>query len=284
MWNAVAFSTDSKTLATASSDQTIRLWDVATGKEKGPPEWHGSTVWSTAFSPDGKTVVSAGEGTTVSGCGRQRRGSKSASSKGTRASFTQRPSLPMVKTDCFGQRSDRTIRLWEANNGREKATLKGHELEIRCVCFSPDGRALASASWDRTIRLWDIETGQTASANWKWRLRGDVWSVAFSPDGKSLVSGGADRTVRFWDVASGKELRKVQGDPGFVMCVAFSADGKTVAAGRWDRTIGLWDAATGKPLRTFSGHTANVCSVSFTPNWCSDAGIIESDANSNCGC
>jgi hypothetical protein len=106
---------------------------------------------------------------------------------------------------------DRTVRLWDAQSGRELACLRGHENAVWSVSFSPDGRRLASASGDRTVRLWDAQSGRELAC-----LRGHgggVASVSFSPDGRRLASASWDRTVRLWDAESGAclEVRECHG-------------------------------------------------------------------------
>lgn len=125
-------------------------------------------------------------------------------------------------------------------------SLRGHEDQITSVAFSPDGKKLASGSFDDTIRLWDVLTGKPLGEP----LRGHestVQSVAFSPDGKTIASGSYDKTIRLWDAVTGKPLGEpLRGHENWVHGVAFSRDGKTLASGSWDGTIRLW---SGVPMR-----------------------------------
>jgi parallel beta-helix repeat protein len=143
-------------------------------------------------------------------------------------------------------------------------TLSGHTGFVCSVAFSPDGKILASGSFDWTIKLWDVATGRELRT-----LQGHtspVYSVAFSPDGKILASASGDNTIKLWDVATGTLLRTFKGHTYWVYSVAFSPDGKVLASGSLDKTIKLWDVTKGTLLRTLTGHTRDVHSVAFSPD------------------
>ena len=141
------------------------------------------------------------------------------------------------------------IRLWDANTGQLKTTLKGHTYRIESLAFSPDGNTLASGSSDDTIRLWDANTGQLKDTLADHTNR--IESVAFSPDGITLASGGWDHKIRLWDTDTGQ--LKTTLETSKVKSVAFSPDGKTLASGSSDGTILLWDMS---PYITPSAPTA----------------------------
>lgn len=185
-------------------------------------------------------------------------------------------------------------------------TLRGHKDWVHAIAFSPDGKTLASGSYDRTIRLWNVSTGALQrvlrghgrsinsvaySADGRWlasaaddgtvrlwdvrtgnqhgTLRGPeyaVYAVAFSPTGTKLAAGGKDRTIFVWDFTSGELIYPLDGHRGDVQAVAFSPDGELLASGGADRKIRLWDLRNGVEVDTLVGHKDVVLSLAFTPN------------------
>jgi WD40 repeat protein len=157
-----------------------------------------------------------------------------------------------------------TIRLWDADTGREVRLLSGHTATIAGLAFSPDGKTLASASWDRTTRLWDVASGKILST-FAGHTQG-VQSVAFSPDGKRLLTTSTDQTAKVWDLGTGAEQLQLTGHAGGVTAGAFSHDGKLIATGSVDKTVRLWDATGGKEVRKLEGHGSEVHGVAFSPD------------------
>lgn len=144
------------------------------------------------------------------------------------------------------------------------------DLYIRSVCFSPDGKLLATGAEDKLIRIWNLQTKRIIKI-----LRGheqDIYSLDFFPDGDRLVSGSGDRTVRIWDLRSSQCSLTLSIEDG-VTTVAVSPDGKLIAAGSLDKTVRVWDSSTGFLVERLdsgnesgNGHQDSVYSVAFSTN------------------
>jgi WD40 repeat protein len=157
---------------------------------------------------------------------------------------------------------DKTVLLWNADNGEVKATLQGNIRGVSGLCWTPDGNYLLTAG-DKVIQVWDKDGKKLRNIT---GTNTDVRSISFSNDGKILAAGSYDNRIHVWDFTSGKILRVLEGHEKSVLAVCVSPDGKLLASGSLDETVRLWDLSTGKCLKIWKGHGANIFSVNFSPD------------------
>ncbi len=275
---AVAVTPDGRQIVSGSSDNTVRVWDLATGTLVRTLTGHtdGVTdgVEAVAVTPDGRQIVSGAR--------------------------------------------DNTMRVWDLATGTLVRTLTGHTSTVWAVAVTPDGRQIVSGSWDNTVRVWDLATGtlvRTLAGHTDWvgavavtpngqQIVGGsgntvyVWdlatgtlvrtltghtdtvgAVAVTPDGRQIVSGSGDETVRVWDLTTGALVRTLTGQPhagvntalgrsGAVRAVAVTPDGRRIVSGFQNGEGGVWDLATGALVRTLTGHAWGraINAVAVTPD------------------
>ncbi|MGH2376255.1 MAG: WD40 repeat domain-containing protein [bacterium] len=234
----VTFSPDGRTIASSGADDSIRFWDVGTGRSTHtaavPPG-----VSALAYSPDGQLLA----GLMVNGpvaLWDTRTGSLRRMLKGSTELSHGMAFSPDGRSVAAGS-WDRIVRLWDVGSGRLIRRFEGHTKQVVPVVFSPDGRRLASGSNDATIRLWDVRTGRTVRV---LQARSDIDSdpildLAYSPDGRVLAAAFANR-ARLWDPETGQTLRDLDAHTTPVTSVAISPDGRLIATGSFDEYVRFW--------------------------------------------
>ena len=262
--NSVAFSPDSKSLATVNNNYLIYLWDVITREHKATLP--GGARYIT-YSPDGKMLAGSG-GTyiTLWDIETQQQIRKIRGRSYSRILFS-----PDGKTLASSDVDDK-IRLWDIETGKNIHTFPKIAAVDKSIAFSPDGRLIAGDSPKYTITLWDTITGKLVNT-----LSGHTYPVhalAFTPDGNTLISGSGDKTIRIWDVRTGVEKTTLTGHKWAVDSLAVSTDGSTIASASFDGTIRFWDLQTGKHKSTIrQAHHSRHATLS------TDGSLLATDSN-----
>ncbi len=271
----LALAPGGKTLA-APIYQTVKLWDLDTGKELGSFTGSARIIYLT-FSPDGKrlALVDADKNVRVWDAATGSELLALSGHEGPLAVVAFTPdgktlvsgggdASPMIRASPEGNAKSE-LKLWDAQTGKSLGKLKAHETPITGLAFTPDGQTLVTGSRDGTLKIWDWgqrQTRQEVTA----KVRSEISRLAIAPDGRTLAVGGLNGSVQLWDLTTGKEKDPLQGHQNRVNAVAFAPNGQTLASSSDDRTVILWDLTTGRPRATLKGHRGHVLILAFGAN------------------
>lgn len=300
---AVAFSPDGKYVVTGSFDNTLKLWETATGKEVktyGGPQGHLKMVLSVAFSPDGQLIASGSADNLI----------KIWDVPLSTPLRTQKAPVetqavtvsPDGKKVAYGGK-DGLIHIVNAADFKEQTKCQGHRGAVTGLAFNANAQVLASVGVDRTLRFWSVAKGEplavvgahTAPANAVgvlsnnttctvaddgllrfWQMptaptgksypdaAATLHALAVSADGNQLYVGGADKTVRHINNA-GQLVRTFAGADAPVNAVAVNTGNSQVAAGTQSQRVILWNAGDGKVLANWYAHDAPITTTQFHP-------------------
>lgn len=306
---SVSFSADGKAIASGSLDNTVKLWkldrDDRDDRNLKPRlittlEGHSNGVYSVSFSPDCKTLVSAGADITIRLWQLDATESDSSdSSSSCEASTIHRGQLgngvittlnshtDIVKKVTFLIKDqeeiiatashDNTVKLWK-RDGTLIQTLKGHTKKVNSLTFSRNGKIIATASDDKTVKLWNLDRKRITNKKLD-DFNNHLLDVSFSPDGEKLAIGSKDNTITIFNLDD-KQPQKIEsygdknknGHKDWVRAVAWSPDGNIVASASDDNTIKLWELKKNKNnnefeyKQTLEGHNSWVFDVKFSPD------------------
>lgn len=280
---SVAFSPDGKSLASASWDGTIKLWNTKSGRELRTLAGHSWGVYKAVFSPDGKQLASASRDGTVKIW-------DLATGANTRTLVADSQAVKSVAWSPSGRLlassgNDGTIKLWDPASGQELRVLKHAWREglvglVSCVLFSPDGKTLAARNWDSTVSLWDVNTGRESRTLPVVNAFAAISSLTFSHDGRFIAAADEGTKIKFWEVASDKLVRTlvsppVEGMTIQIVSLAFSPNGRLLATGEvriadahreYSGVVKLWDLAAGRVLHEAVAHVMDPDSLAFSPD------------------
>ena len=300
----VKFSPDAQVLATASTNCSIKFWQVDSGQHIRTCKGHNNRISNVDFSPKNQIILSASEdrkikiwdlkngicintidahkntlrkaifhpsGKLIASCGDDQlikfwdlKSNKCLKILEGHNGWVISISFSPDGRLIASGSSDRTIRIWEVETGKCIRVIQGHQDWVVKVNFSPDGHTIASSSFDNDVRLWQVSNGDCFQI-----LQGHtfwVWTAVFSPDGNQIASAGSDKTIKIWDINNGRCLKTITGHTSQIWSLTYHPDGQKIATGSDDQTVRIWDATDGKCLQVIQGYTNSVKSVQFTPN------------------
>jgi WD40 repeat protein len=249
--NAVAV-VDCRRAVSASSDGTVRVWDLESGNNLRTFHGHTGIVSSVAVV-DGRRTVSASSDRTV-----QVWDLESGLTLQILQGHTGWIHAVAVMDDrhAISASSDLTLRVWDLESGQTLQILQGHTARVNAVAVVDDRHAI-SASSDRTLRLWDLESGQTLQTLKGHTARVNAVAVV---DGRHVISASEDGTVRVWNLASGHTIQTLEGHTAGVRAVAIIGGQRAVSTST-DGRLRVWDLESGQILQTLQGHTGKVRAV-----------------------
>jgi WD40 repeat protein len=249
--NDLSFSPDGQTLASASTDTTIKLWSLKDGKpRKTIPQ--GNNVFKVRFV-NNQTLASSGADRTIKLWNVNSQKIRDFQERPTSA--VQRLTLSPDGKTLASASKDSTVQLWSLPDGKLLQTLKGDKGTVTDVSFSPDSNTIALASNNRTVSIWKLDNNVPT-------LQGS--SLSFSPDSQMIVTGDEDGIMKIWP-RDGKWHKTVSAHKKFINQVSFSPNGQLIVTASTDNRAKLW-RLDGTLLSTLSRHKNSVTSVSFSPD------------------
>ena len=250
------FSSDGQTIATASADTTIKIWQ-RDGKLLHTLKNHSDTVLDVAFSPDGKTIASASEDETIklwNSQGELLKTLRQHSSSVNRVLYNPQGDMLASASE------DSTVRLWN-REGRLLHVLSDHQSGVVGIAFSNDGQLIATGDRTGVLKLWNSNGKLLRTINaHKSPLRG----IDFALQGNQIVTGGDDNVAKIWDL-QGNLIKILSGYTAPVTTVKISPDGKTIGTASWDNTVKLW-SLDGTLVSNFKGHQGRIWRMSWSPD------------------
>ncbi|RCJ30609.1 hypothetical protein A6770_21220 [Nostoc minutum NIES-26] len=259
---SVAVTSDGQQVVSASSDKTLKVWELKSGKLLRTLSGHTELIWGVVVTPNGQQVISASRDKTLK-VWELKSGKLLHNLSGHTDWVTGLAVTPNGQQVVSGS-ADNTLKIWELKSSKLLHTINGHTDIVWAVAITPNGQRVVSGSADKTLKVWELKSSKLL-----YTLSGhtqSVVAVAVTPDGQQVISASRDKTLKVWELKSGKLLRTLSGHNDRVVAVAVTPDGQQVISASRDKTLKVWEFKSGKLLHTFSGHTNWVNAVAVTPD------------------
>ena len=277
----ISISPDSRFIASNGVNNTVVIYELASGTLIHSLEGHTKGVTSVSYSPDGRFIASGSSDDTVKIWDAQN-ASLIHSVKAhtfTVSSVSYSPDGRFIASASMNG----TVRIWNAQNASIIHSLEGHTNSVFSVSYSPDGNFIASGSRDNTIKIWNAQNASlihTLEASW-------VRSVSYSPDGRFIASASGDNTVKIWNAQNASIIHSLDGHTGDVTSVSYSPNGRFIASTSgstsdngydgFDNTVKIWNTQNASIIHSLEGHSRPVSSVTYSP----DGNFIASGSRDN---
>lgn len=266
VWN-VAFSPDSKKMATGCADGFARIYEVPSGRLLATTATKEENIWRVRFSPDSKFLATASGDmkSTSAKIWNAETGAEVLSLIGHTARVRGIDFSPDGKLIATGSR-DGTIRIWDPRSGKELKKFavekEGEPSETNDLQFTSSGKTMIA------ITTGGAKVLAVSSGKILFNLNESipVMSGALSPDGRLFAQGNSHFTIYVYDANTGKQISSIAGHEATINQVAFSPDGKTIASASSDRTIRLFDVQSGAETQNLRSHLNQVWSIAFSPD------------------
>jgi WD40 repeat protein len=260
--NSAIYTMDGEKIISASSDKTIKIWNVRTGDCIKTLTGHSSSVNSVELAPNSRHIISASDDNTIKLW-------DIASGQCLRTYYGHQDKVQSAIFDMGGQMllsgsDDKTLKLWKVETGKCLRTYSGHSEIIKSVIFSPDGKKVLSTSIDNEIREWETESGVCLNRLDSLKFILGLNSAIYSENSERILAAGEEGGIVELCLKSGQMVRRIPG-PSNIVSVSYSPNRKKILFGSWNNNVYEYDATTGRCLKKFKGHTDWISHTVYSP-------------------